>query len=106
MRLTSTQLKVFTTIMMLLCVMFLIAWPVFLGDRPGPQAPKAVNKEYAYRFVTYVSLMVLALILAAIGAMGVLRRTAAEYRAQQMENMKDLIEATMADHQKKSHDVD
>ncbi len=92
--------------MMLLCVMLLIGWPVFLGDRPGPIAPKSETKEYAVRFVTYLSIMVLALILAGVGALGVLRKTAAEYKAQQMDNMRDLIEATMADHQKKAHDVE
>jgi hypothetical protein len=91
---------------MVVCVAFFIGWPVFLGDRPGPQAPLEVNKAYAVRFVTYLSLMVLALILSAVGAIGVMRKTSAEYKAQQMENMRELIEATMADHQKKSHELD
>jgi hypothetical protein len=106
MRLTTTHLKVFTSLMLIVCVGFLVGWPVFIGDRPGPTAPLAANKEYAFRFVTYLGLMVLALILAAVGALGVMRRTAAEYKAQQMENMRELIETTMAEHKKKSHDLD
>ncbi len=106
MRLTSTQIKIFTSVMMLVCLLLLVGWPVLLGERPGARATLAANKEYAVRFVSYLSFMVFALVLAGVGAIGVLRTTTAEYKAQQMENMRELIEASMADHEKKSHDVD
>jgi hypothetical protein len=88
--------------MMVLCVALFVSWPVLVGVRPGPSASVAVNQAYAVKFVTYLSCIVLALILAGIGAIVIMRRTAAEYRAAQMQNMKELIEATLRDQQRKS----
>ncbi|HSI73344.1 MAG TPA: hypothetical protein VK934_09205 [Fimbriimonas sp.] len=103
MRLTTNHLKAITTVMIVVCLVMLFAWPMLMGDRPGPAAPKIENKAFAVRFVTYISVMVLCLIVAAAASIGIMRRTAAEYRALQMDNMRDLIEATLRD-QKAAND--
>jgi hypothetical protein len=100
MRITTTQLKVITTLMMVICFGMLVAWPLLLGERPGPAAPRIETKAFAVRFVSYISFMVLALLIAAASALGILRRTAAEYREQQMDNMRELIESTLKDTQR------
>jgi hypothetical protein len=100
---STKTLKVVTTIMMVLCAGSLVLWPVLLGASPGPNASIAANKAYAYKFAGYIGIMVLFLVLSGIGAIWILRRTAAEYRTEQMENMRALVEATLADHQR-THD--
>jgi MFS superfamily sulfate permease-like transporter len=97
MRLTTTHLKIITAVMMVICLVMLLGWPMLLGDRPGPTAPRVENKAFAVKFVSYISIMVFCLLVAAVTSIGVLRRTAAEYRAQQIDNMRDLIEATLQD---------
>jgi hypothetical protein len=91
--------------MVLLCILVLIFWPVILGPQPGRHASIAANKAYAIRFVEYVSLLVLFLLLAAVSSILIMRRAANEFRELQRQNMQALLEATLADQRKKANNA-
>lgn len=95
---STRSVKLATSAALVICGVMLLGWPILVSNRPGPRAPIAETKSFALMFAGYVTLIVLFLVLAGIGAIVILRRTAAEYRSQQMENMRELVEATLADH--------
>lgn len=102
MRLTTKQLKWFTSAMIIVCIALMLGWSTIVGERPGPSQLLVETKRYAVRVLTYLGIIVLALLFSGMGAIAVMRRTAAEYREAQMQNMQDLLEATKADHARKA----
>lgn len=101
MRVSSLGLRIFTTAMLAACALMLLFWQSLVGERPGSAAPLEVNKAYAIKFAMTMGVLVLFLVLSGVGAILILRRTAREYREQQMHNMRELVEATLSDHQRK-----
>ncbi|CAN5494290.1 hypothetical protein BH11ARM1_BH11ARM1_13060 [soil metagenome] len=100
MQISNRTLKIITTALMVLCLVSLVAWPIIMGERPGPKAAVAVNKAYAVRFAEYIGLIVLFLVLSGVGALMILRRSTAEFKEMQMQNMRELIEATLEQNRK------
>jgi hypothetical protein len=103
-RISTRTLKIFTSIVLVIGVVMLVAWPTLLGPRPGAEAGLEVNRAYAYRFVAYISTLVGLLVLSGISSLLIMRRVSAEYREHATENMRSLIEAAREDARAKRED--
>ena len=103
---STRAIRVTTSVLIALCLLLGICWPFIMGGQPSASAETALKKAYAIRFVSYVSVLVLLLIGAAIGAILIMRRTVVEVREAQMDNMKELIETTLDAHKTKANDVE
>lgn len=103
---STRGVKLLTGGLVLLCILLLVLWPIMMSYRPTPTSAIEVKKAFAVQFVAYVSFVILTLVGAGIGAIVIMRRTVAEVREAQMDNMKELIEATLASNQKKEPKAD
>ncbi len=100
MRVTTRGLKLFTGVMLVAGTLLLATWPWLLG--PAPKKPtKAQVRVYGYRSVAYLSGLLVCVLSTGVGAILLVRRISEEFREESMENMKSLIEATLADSKKK-----
>jgi hypothetical protein len=103
---TTRTVKIVTTILIVSCLVMLAAWPFVMGAQPATTAALAVKKAYVVRLVTLVCFIVLTLVLSAIGAVIIMRRTVAEVREAQSTNMQVLIESTLAAHKKRAEETE
>lgn len=77
-------------------------WPLVMGGKPAPDAPRAALKEFALRSATYFCILILVFFAAIVCAWLSLRQTRDEFREQARENLQSLIEGTLQDHGKKT----
>ncbi len=97
MRLSTTQLKLFTGLCMLVCLCLFLRMPAVLATRPLAGASTVAKKQFAIQMFGWIGIIVFCLIGAGVAAIAISRRAAAEYRLAQMDNMRELIEASLAD---------
>ncbi len=87
------------TALVLFGVLMLLAWPWILGKQPSPEHHRALQL-YSLKFGIYVCALLIVFFANAALAWVVWRKAREEYREQALNNMKFLIEATLADHRK------
>lgn len=97
------RLKLVTTILLVLGLAMLMAWPLLWGGRPGPDAPKKELAEFSLRFLLYFAATALVFLATAVCALLLVRRAREEYAEQAGKNLRGLIEGTLRDHGRK-HD--
>jgi cytochrome bd-type quinol oxidase subunit 2 len=100
--LTTRTLKIVTGSLIALTALLFIAWPFLIGGQPSAEAPVAIKRTFVIRSFSYIAFVVFLLVLTSIGAIWIMRRTVAEVRAQQVDNMKHLIETTLEAHKTKA----
>lgn len=93
------RLKVTTTILLVAGLLFLLAWPFVVGQKPPVGSPEL--KSYVVRFGTYVILSVCLWVSVAFSALFTIRQVRKDLSKERAENLRTLLEATSADHRKK-----
>jgi hypothetical protein len=107
------RLRIGLTVLVLAGIGLLLAWPWLVGPYPAPHGVPAHGSkeakalaEYSLRFLGYIAALLLVFLSTAIMATIVVRRAREEYRQEAMDNMRQLIEATREDYQKKDEEDD
>lgn len=77
----------------------LLAWPWVLGKQPSRDHHRALE-VYTLRFGLYVCVLLIIFFAMAALAWALWRKAREEYREASLNNMKFLIETTLADHRK------
>lgn len=93
------RLKVATTVTFVVGLVMLGAWPWVMQGRPAPRTREFA--EYLLRTSLYFILLLLIFFATVVLAWLTARRAREEYQTQKLENLKELIEATLEDHGRK-----
>jgi hypothetical protein len=94
------RLKVLTTALFVFGILLLIGWPWILGGRPvGPKASQQAEAAYALRLGLYFIVTLLTFFFAALCAFFLARREREAIREQAKQNVQELIEGTLRDHE-------
>ena len=83
----------------------LVAWPFVLGKQPAREHTRALEL-YTLRFGLYVCVLLIVFFAMAALAWALWRKAREEYREAALNNMKFLIETTLADHRKQDENHD
>lgn len=94
------RLNVVTTSLLIFGVLLLLCWPLALGGRPSPEAPRAELANWGARALTYFLLTSMSFLAAAFGAVLIMRRNRREFLIEAKRNVRDLIEGSLQDHDK------
>ncbi len=94
------RLKVVTTALLVCGVLLLLCWPLILGEKPSPDAPRKELANWGARALTYFLLTSMAFLSAAFGAALIMRRNRQEFLLEAKRNVRDLIEGSLNDHGK------
>lgn len=99
-------MKVALSVLLVLGVSMLVAWPWILGKQP-PAAHHAELARYSVRFGLYICTLAVVFFSTTVLAFALLRRARDEYREHAMGNLKFLIESSLQDHRKpdETHDA-
>jgi len=95
------RLRVATTAVLIFGVILLFGFPVVLIRRPPATAPKADLANYTILIAVYFVLLIIVFFAIMILAWKLWRLQTEELAEKQMENLKELIEGTLVDHDKK-----
>ncbi|MBZ0213770.1 MAG: hypothetical protein K8H99_08230 [Nitrospirae bacterium] len=95
------RLKVATTLLLVLAIGALAAWPWVFAAKPARDAPQREREAYGVWVVGYFGAMIVLFGAAAAGGLLVVRETRLEFRERSRANLDALIEGLREDHQKK-----
>lgn len=96
------QLKTVTTGLLIFAFLMLLGgMPLVMSRNPGPDAAERARAQYALLLGSYIVILFIVVFVVIVLAWIVLRRTAAEYRAEAAQNMQTFVEGTLRDHAKK-----
>lgn len=95
------RLRIVTTVLFVVGLVMLMAWPLVWRGRPAPDAPRQELAEFSLRFLVYFALTALVFLATAVCALLVVRRAREEYAEQAGKNLRGLIEGTLRDHGRK-----
>ncbi len=95
-------LKLFTTVMLLATLCLLLTRPIIIGPMPHRPATRHAVLVYSERALAFTGAIILTITGAGVGAIVLVRRANAEFRRLALENIENLIEGTVKDHQQKA----
>jgi|GEM_PF-3781144 len=101
-RISTRTMKAMTIVSFLLGFALLFA----VGAAPPRGSSKRVVRAYGQRALGLVGGSVVCLIVTAVGAYALARRTADEYREMTAANMRELLEGARQDHRRKREAAD
>lgn len=94
------RLKVLTTTLVVFGLLLLLAWPIAVGPRPAPNAPRRLKTEWGQRVLVYFGVTSGTWLATAASALLLARQARRQYLNQESHNLKSLIEGTLRDHGK------
>jgi hypothetical protein len=95
------RLKVFVTGCVIAEFLLFLTAPLILGDKPGDEATKKEKANYGVKMLSLFGGAGIICVMAAGGAVILMRRTKQEYLEEQAENLKELVEGSLKDHAEK-----
>ena len=96
------RLKVLTTTLLIAGILLMLAWPIAVGARPKPEAPRKVVALWGQRVIIYFGVTSSVWLSTAMSAFLLARQSKRDLIEQERENLKSLIEGTLRDHDRKS----
>lgn len=96
------SLKFWTTALLVFGLLLLMGSPILLMRRPVPGAPRDVRAVFAITMTTYVVVLLLVFFAVTYLSWRLIVKQREEYQAKHLENLKELVEGTLQDHQKKA----
>lgn len=100
-----SKLKFWTTVTLIFGVLALLAFPFILARKPASDAPREMRAQFAMLMTSYTVLLLIVFFVLTVLAWRVMVKQREEYRRASLENLKDLVEGTLQDHQRKQdHD--
>lgn len=94
-------LRVATTASVATGIILIFLWPWMVGPKPPPGSTKIELADYAQRVFAYVAVTLTIWLFAAGFAVFLARHMRQRYRQEAMENLQDLIEGSLTDHERK-----
>ena len=96
------RLKIATIAFTAFSILVLISMPLFVIPPHGLKAAsKHVQAEFVVRSGAYIMVLLLSCFVTLVLSWLLYRRTREEYRTQTLENLKELLEGTLQDHDRK-----
>lgn len=92
------RLKVATTATFFVGLVMLGAWPWMMAGKPPPRTREMA--QYLLKTSIYFIVLLVIFFATVVLAWLTVRKTREEYQAQKLDNLKELIEATLEDHGK------
>ncbi len=80
----------------------MLSWPWIVGKRPSKDAPRKELANYGVRLSIYFGLTCLPWLMAAGGCVFWIRQTRREFADREKDNMRELIEGTLRDHERRT----
>ncbi len=77
----------------------LTLWPVVVGTKPDAKGDAL--KQYALRYGYYLLAILFVFILTCVLSLILLRKQREQFKAEAKENLRELIESTLKDHERK-----
>lgn len=93
-------LRFWTTALFLFGLILLLGSPFLLMGRPPAAAPQRERLVFAATTVGYVILLLLVFFVVSVLAWRLVVRQREEYQTAHLQNLKDLVEGSLQDHQK------
>ena len=94
-------LRFWTTALLIFGMVLLMGSPILLMRRPPPGAARDVRAVFAITMTTYVVVLLLVFFAVTYLSWRLLVKQREEYQAKHLENLKELVEGSLQDHQKK-----
>ncbi|MBS1706682.1 MAG: hypothetical protein JST40_12480 [Armatimonadetes bacterium] len=94
------RLKIVTTILLILGVALLVAWPFVVGAPPPAGTDRHIVARYGMKLLLYFAATAFTFLGTAVCAIFVARNTKVEYLESQQGILKELIEGTLRDHER------
>ena len=83
-------------------LLLLLSWPFFIVPPHSLKtAPKPVQAAFVVRSGTYIMVVVVSWFVTLVLSWLIYRRTREQYQTQTVENLKELLEGTLQDHDRK-----
>lgn len=96
------RLKIAAIAFTVFSLLLSIGWPLFVVPPPSLRtASRHVQAAFAIRSGTYIMLLPISWFVALVLSWLFYRREREEYRKRTLENLKDLLEGTLQDHDRK-----
>jgi uncharacterized membrane protein (DUF485 family) len=93
-------LRVVTTVLMIAGLVLVFSFPWLVGPRPESASARDLE-SYTVRFGVYVMSLLILFFTTMVMAFIAIRRAQAEFRETSLQNMQELVEGTLRDHQQK-----
>ena len=93
------RLKTLTSVLMATGFLLLVGWPWIVGARPQGRAEL---RDYVIRAGVYFAVLLVISFSTVVCAWLVVRQQREEFRRQSRENLRELIEGTLKDHENKT----
>lgn len=94
-------LRFWTTALLVFGMLLLMGSPLLLMRKPPPGAAREVRAVFAITMTTYVVVLLLVFFAVTFLAWRLVVKQREEYQAKHLENLKELVEGSLQDHQKK-----
>lgn len=100
-----SKLKFWTTANLIFGMVLLFGYPFVLTRRPSDDAPREVRAKFALLLTGYMSVLLVVFFILIVLAWRIIVHQREQYREATLNNLKDLVEGTLSDHQRKQdHD--
>lgn len=100
-----SKLKFWTSAMLIFGMMMLFALPFLLARRPASDAPRQLRAQFALWITSYTVLLLIVFFVLIVLAWRVMVHQREQFKQASLDNLKDLVEGTLHDHQRKQdHD--
>jgi len=100
-----SKLKFWTTANLIFGMLLLFGYPFLLTKRPSDDASREVRARFALMLTGYMSVLLVVFFVLIVLAWRIIVHQREQYREATLNNLKDLVEGTLNDHQsKQNHD--
>lgn len=98
------KLKFWTTVTLIFGFLLLFGYPFLLTQRPPDDAARAERARFAVLLTGYMGLLLIVFFILIVLAWRIIVKQREMYREATLNNLKDLVEGTLNDHQRKTDD--
>lgn len=95
------KLKVFVTALFVTGILLALLASSIIGPAPDAKATRPETVSYLIRMGTYYLITALVFVVTAIAAMRLARREREAYARERHENLRELIEGSLQDHERR-----
>ena len=82
-------------------IYLMLGMPFVMAKKPDADAERETLSKFAIIFASYITVTSIVWFLAALFAVLLIRQTRRKFAEEQRDNLKDLIEGTLRDHERK-----
>lgn len=99
-----SKLKFWTTVTLIFGFLLLFGYPFLLTQRPAEDAARADRARFAFVLTGYMGLLLIVFFVLIVLAWRIIVKQREIFREATLDNLKDLVEGTLNDHQRKQTD--